>query len=83
MHRVLVIVEYTAGKPTCILEDNIKMDSKGKKRALGQMAQDRVKLWASVNIAMNMCLPQNVRNFFASLTIIRFLRKHFCIQFSF
>jgi hypothetical protein len=35
MHRVLVIVEYTAGRPTCILEDNIKMDSKGKERALG------------------------------------------------
>jgi len=42
------------------------------------VAQDRDRWWAAVNVVMNLWVPQNVGNFFTSWKTISFSRKTLC-----
>ena len=57
------------GRPWCRWEDNIKMDL----QAVGcegmdwiELAQDRDRWWALLNVVMNLRVPQNAGNFLTS-----------------
>ena len=49
------------GRPRCRLEDNIKIDLQEVGRGCGgwmELAQDRDRWWALVNIVMNLQVPK-------------------------
>ena len=54
------------GRPRCRWEANIKMDLQEMGRGVMDridLAQDRVRWWALVNMVINLCVPYNAGNF--------------------
>ena len=81
MYRVLVGKpkgQRPLGRPRCRWEDNIKMDL--QEVGCGgmdwiELAQDRGRWSALVNVTMNLWVPQNVGNFLASCKPVSFSKR--------